>query len=344
MTVTGSADAKEARLVESARKIRPPFDLDLSLRFYSPQENLDGMHHPVVAAFHRFVGDEWTPPDPPAGARRVALLMPCTKLKPYSTSREHRAINGALRAAGWRPAGPSTAPEELARYLGEGESPDVLHDGPLRRGDVHLDRFVVSEPLAIVPYPHIYYWQDRRSPASSYDDPGLFEARGTSVSPERSDCTATPLGNGKWRWGPAERQAYAETHNYLAGVIRRALVRLSHRYAAMGAWVSPGLTHRSFLAGTDLRRAEGLPRSRRGTDGPVQLVGVLEGGSGLVTVMPSQEQLEEARGRLAARLRAEGRKATPGAVRAVYARGDGNDTPLGLPESLTYLTAWLEAV
>ena len=343
MTTITESHTEDARWAESARKIRPPFRLDPSLRFYSPQANLDAMSHPEVAAFHEYVRDLWEPPPAPNGGRRVAVLLPCTKFKPYSTSREHRAINGALRAAGWEPYGPSTAPDSLAQYLDGGEDPALLHDGPLRRGDVYLDRFVLSEPLAIVPYSNIYHWQGRRSPATAYDDPGLFEARGTSVSPERADCTAVPLSNGKWRWGPAERQAYAETHNFLADVISKALTRLSPFYASIGAWVSPGLTHRSFLADRAFRRAEGLPMSRSGLEGPVKLVGVLETAPGVVTVMPSQDQLEEARARLAVRLEAEGRKATPGAVRAVYARGDGNDTPLGLPESLTHLVAWLDS-
>ena len=341
MTITEQGK-KDARWDESARKIRQPFELDPTLRFYSPQANRDAMSHPEVAAFHEYVKDGWEPPSTPVDARRVALLIPCTKLKPYSTSREHRAINGALLAAGWEPDGESTAPEGLTDYLDEGDDPALLHDGPLRNGNVFLDRFVLSEPMGIVPYSHIYYWQGRRSPAAAYDDPGLFEARGTSVSPERDDCTAVPLGNGKWRWGPAERQAYAETHNYLADVIAKALTRLSPHYAAIGAWVSPGLTHRSFLADRAFRRLEGLPMSRSGLEGPVQLVGALETAPGVVTVMPSQDQLAEARDRLAVRLRSEGRKATPGAVRAIYARGDGNDTPLGLPEALVHLVAWLD--
>ena len=343
MTTLTQEAVKDERWTESARKIRAPFKLDPSMRFYSPQTNLEAMDHPVIAAFHRYVSDKWQPPATPAGTGRVALLVPCTKYKPYSTSREHRAINGALLAAGWEPDGDSTAPGSLAGYLDEGEEPGLLHDGPLRKGNVYLDRFVLSEPLSIVPYTDIYYWQGKQSPAASYDDPGLFEARGTSVSPERADCTAIPLGNGKWRWGPAERQAYAATHNYLADVIRKALVRLSPFYSAIGAWVSPGLTHRSFLADRAFRRAEGLPMSKSGTGGPVKLVGVLEKAPGLVAVMPSQDQLEEARSRLAVRLRSEGRKATPGAVRAVYARGDGNDTPLGLPESLAHLVTWLDS-
>lgn len=342
MTEAG-AHPKAARLTDSARKIRSPFVLDLSLRFYSPQENLEGMGHPAVAAFQEFAAEEWEPPAAAEeGARRVALLIPCTKYKPYSTSREHRAVNGALLEAGWKPEGSSTAPGVLRGVLDEGEAPEVLHDGPLRRGGVYLDRFVLSEPLGLVPYEHICFWRKRPSPAATYDDPGLFESRGTSVSPERPDCTAVRLENGKWRWGPGERQAYAETHNILAGVIRRALVRLSPFYAAIGAWVSPGLTHRSFLADRAFRKADGLPLSKAGLEGPVELVGVLDGAPpGLVTVMPTREQLEDARRRLAERLRAEGRGASPGAVRAVYARGDGNDTPLGLPESLTHLTAWL---
>ena len=342
MTITAQATI-DSRWDESARKIRPPFELDPSLRFYSPQANRDAMSHPEVAAFHEYVADRWAPPDTAAGARRVALLIPCTKFKPYSTSREHRAINGALLTAGWAPHGASAAPADLHDYLDEGEHPALLHDGPLQKGNVYLDRFVLSEPLAIVPYSNIYYWEGRRSPAAAYDDPGLFESRGTSVSPEREDCTAVPMSNGKWRWGPAERQAYAETHNYLAGVIAKSLTRLSPYYAAIGAWVSPGLTHRSFLADRAFRRAEGLSMSRSGLEGPVQLMGVLETAPDLVTVMPSQDQLEEARTRLAVRLRSEGRKATPGAVRAIYARGDGNDTPLGLPESLTHLVAWLDS-
>jgi hypothetical protein len=31
-------------------------------------------------------------------------------------------------------------------------------------------------------------------------------------------------------------------------------------------------------------------------------------------------------------------------VAAVYARGDGHDTPLGLPESLQFLTDWLDGI
>ena len=86
--------SRDDRLADSVKKIRSPFELDPSLRFYSPQENWEGMTHPRVAAFQAYVRDEWEPAETPDGARRVALMIPCTKYKPYSTSREHRAING----------------------------------------------------------------------------------------------------------------------------------------------------------------------------------------------------------------------------------------------------------
>ena len=92
-----------------------------------------------------------------------------------------------------------------------------------------------------------------------------------------------------------------------------------------------------------LRDAEGLPRWRRGTGGRLPLHGVLDELPGAVTVMPTVEQQERARTALAGRLASEGRPAGPGAVAAVYARGDGHDTPLGLPESLAFLTDWLDS-
>ena len=337
---SGAALHPDQRLADSLRKIRAPYALDPSLRFYSPQANRDALRHPRVAAWLDFVTERWEP-EP---GDRVALLIPCTKYKPYSTSREHRAINGALLAAGWSPVGGSSAPAELLAVLDPGEDPALLHEGPLGKDGVLLDRIVMSEPLALVPYPFIYEWEGTQSVATSYDDPGLFEGRGSSVSPERPDSTAVEVSGGKWRWGPAEREAYVAVHNQLSGVIARVLTRVGPRYRAVGAWVSPGLTHRSFLADAPLRAAEGLPRWRRGTGGRLPLHGVLDEVPGAVTVMPTVEQQERARAALAGRLASEGRPAGPGAVAAVYARGDGHDTPLGLPESLAFLTDWLDSV
>jgi hypothetical protein len=317
------------------------------MRFYSPQENRDALDHPRVAPWLRFVASEWTPPAVAGTADRLAVLLPCTKYKPYPTSREHRGINAALQAAGWEPVGEgerqrAEVPEALRAVLDPGEDPAVLHAGPLRRGATVLDRFVVSEPLALVPYEHVYSWRGEQSPAASYDDPGLFESRGTSVSPEREDCTAQQRADGTWRWGPAERDAYADVHERIVAVLSAALSRLRPSYTAMVAWVSPGLTHRSFLADRALRHAEGIAAARRGTSGMRRLSGVLDAHPGLIDVLPTRAQLAQASDALADRLRREGRPATTGSVRSVLARGDGHDTPLGLPEALVHLTAWLD--
>jgi hypothetical protein len=330
------------RLDDSRAKIRAPFELDPGLCLYSPQANREALGHPRVAEWLDFVENRWDPG--PAAGRRAALLVPCTKYKPYSTSREHRAINGALLAAGWEPKGDSNAPEGLFDLLEPGEPEELLHEGPLHRGDVVLDRIVMSEPLALVPYTFIYEWNGRPSVATAYDDPGLFESRGTSVSPERPDSTAVEAGDGRWRWGANERAAYVDVHNRLAEVIAATFTRIGHRYSTVGAWVSPGLTHRSFLADREFRRADGLPASKMGPSGRLGLRGALDIVPGAVTIMPTADQLAAAREKLSERLAREGRPTSQQAVRAVYARGDGNDTPLGLPESLEHLADWTRSI
>lgn len=331
------------RLARSAGKIRPPFALDPQLRFYSPQDNRDAFALPRVADWHDHL-TRWRPREVAGTTRRLAVLLPCTMYKPYPTSREHRAINAALLGAGWMPVGPDESPGELAAALDPDEDPRVLHNGPMVRGTVVLDRIVVSEPLGLVPYDHVYYVDGRPSPATAYDDPGLFESRGTSVSPERADSTARLRADGRWAWGPAERDAYVDVHERLVEVIGTTLARVAACYLRIVAWVSPGLTHRSFLADRSTRRRDGLAASRLGARGRRPLTGVLDTHPGIVDVLPDPGQVADAKTRLAARLRNEGRPGTPGAVRAVFARGDGHDTPLGLPELLTTLTAHLDTL
>lgn len=333
----------EARLEVSRRKIRAPFELDPSLCLYSPQANVDALSHPRVASWLTFITDEWEPLEVPGTTRRLGLLLPCTKYKPYVSSREHRAINAALLAAGWSPVWPEQPPAQLLELLEPGEDPDLLTVSPLARDGVVLDRFVVSEPLALVPYTEALYHHGQQSPASCYDDPGLFESRGTSVSPERADCTARQVPDGSWRWGPAEREAYVRMHNELATQLTTALRRLSPWYDGWTAWVSLGLTHRSFLADAGLRVDEGLPTVRRGRDGMLRLTGVLDELPGLVDVLPTRGQADAALASLGDRLRREGRPSGAGSVRSVFARGDGHDTPLGLPELLDQLIAHLDA-
>ncbi|WP_419918050.1 hypothetical protein [Candidatus Poriferisocius sp.] len=334
----GTAKKKD-RFADSAAKIKPPFEIDPTMLFYSPQENVDAFEHPRIAPYLRWIAQKW---QPPTDGPRLALIIPCTKSKPYPTSREHRSINRALLRAGWVPDGTGKPPEALYSTLDSGDDPRLLDSGAMFRNGIALDRIVISEPLALVPYTHVYTWQNGPSPASAYDDPGLFESRGTSVSPWRDDHTATQNASGKWTWGPAEREAYVQAHNTLVGFIHETLARVSHHYTAIGAWTSPGLTHRSFLINSAQRRAEGLPMSRRGASGPVTLRGVCDLAPGIVDIMPTVGQLEQARSDLAIRLEHEGRKHSAGTVRAVYARGDGHDTPLGLPELLDHLTAWLD--
>ncbi|MDQ2677097.1 MAG: hypothetical protein M3Y51_00025 [Actinomycetota bacterium] len=331
-----------ARLEASRRKIRAPFELDPSMRFYSPQANVDALSHPRVAAWLDLIRERWTPTPVPGSRARLALLVPCTKYKPYPTSREHRSVNAGLLAAGWRPVRPSGAPPEILEHLGPDDDPELLNESPLERDGVVLDRFVVSEPLALVPYEHTMYLDGAPSPATAYDDPGLFEARGTSVSPERDDCTAEPRGDGTWSWGPNERAAYVRMHNTMSDAIGTALARLSPHYDHVVGWTSPGLTHRSFLADAAVRAGDGLASTRRGPDGDLPLRGVLDEHPGLLTVLPDDGQRGRARERLAARLESEGRARSEASVRAVFARGDGHDTPLGLPELVDELVAHLD--
>jgi len=341
---TASELTRQARLPSSARKIRPPFAIDPTMCFYSPQENVDSLQHPRVAEWLDFVRREWTPSAVPgAKAGRIAVLVPCTKYKPYPTSREHRGINAALLAAGWEPSG-GDIPGGLAECLEPGEDPRLLDVSPMVRDGWVLDRFVVSEPLALVPYEHVYHWRGEQSPAASYDDPGLFESRGTSVTPYRTDSTATPASDGTWRWGPGEREAYADMHNALVEVLATALGRFGSAYAGIGAWVSPGLTHVSFLADLARRRTDGIPASRRGLTGAKPLTGVLDLLPGALTLMPTRPQLDTAFEALAARLAEQGRSSSPGSTRSVFARGDGRDTPLALPETLVHLTGWINGV
>lgn len=337
--------AKSDRFADSASKIKAPFEVDPTMLFYSPQENVDAFTHPRIAAYLKWIAEDWTPP---LGDPRIAVIIPCTKSKPYPTSLEHRAINGALLASGWSPDGRGKPPDKLYEVLDAGDpghpdnDPQLLDVGTMTRNGVSLDRIVISEPLGLVPYTHVYEWDGGQSPSCSYDDPGLFESRGTSVSPWRKDHTATQTASGRWTWGPAERGAYVLAHNTLADVIHRTLSRVGSRYRAIAAWTSPGLTHRSFLMGRAQRKAEGLPLSRMGSDGAAPLHGVCDKTPGIVDILPTTAQMAQARTDLAGRLKREGRNHSPGAVRGIYARGDGHDTPLGLPELLTHLTAWLD--
>ena len=335
---------RENRFHESSIKIREPFIIDPSLCIYSPQENVDSLEHPKIRSWMKFIKNDWEPSPTPKGFKRLALIIPCTKYKPYLTSREHKAINSSLLRDGWEPAGNSDAPSELEKFIEDGDDPRIFHEGSLKKRNLILDRIVISEPLGLVPYQFVYYWKGKQSPATSYDDPGLFESRGTSISPYREDCTATKVSGGKWRWGSSERSSYVHMHNYLVEVIAYSLKRVSNNYHCIGAWVSPGLTHRSFLADQKRRKEEGIPQARKIEGGSKKLYGVLDIEPEMLRIMPTIEQLKMSQQKLEKRLKNEGRNSSPRTVRSIYARGDGNDTPLGLKEALEFLLKWLNQI
>ncbi len=335
-------ETRDGRLAESRAKIVPPFRLDDSMRFYSPQDNVDALDHPRVRPFWEFVRDAYVP-DLPAG-RHIAVIIPCTKTKPYPLSIEHRRINAAILGAGFRPlAGvPDTVPPpEFLDRLDPDEDPDVLTVSPLVRPGTVVHRYVVSEPMGLVPYEYVYRWRGEQSPASAYDDPGLFEQRGTAVSPWRDDCTGILGADGRWKWGDAEKAAYVEVHNRLTEIVAATLERLRSHYDLIVAWVAPGLTHRSFMMAADDRGSEGIAGTKSAGGRRLRLIGVNDRVPGLVSIHPTRREADDALDRLTERLRAGDPTITRRAAQAVYARGGGGATPLALPEMLEVLTALL---
>jgi hypothetical protein len=327
------------RIRESRDKICPPFVLDETLCLYSPQDNVDALAHPRVADWRRFITETYKP-DLPAGKRHILLLMPCTKTKPYPFSVEHKRINHALLTAGFRPTGSLVAPPELLDVLEPEFPPDVLNFSVLadNRGTV-VHRVVVSEPLGVVPYEHIMSYEDKPSPATAYDDPGLFENRGNAVSPWRPDFTATAISETQWKWGDEERRGYVTMHNVMSDWIAKFVARLADRYTDHIAWVAPGLTHRSFVVGRNERKANNVPAFRKVGDGKMYLIGANDRLPPELAIkcLPTSDHCRIAMEKLAGRL---GRKVSQ--VGGAYSRGGGNATPLALPEVLEVLVETLQ--
>ena len=327
---------RDARIADSMHKFRKPFVLDPTLCLYSPQDNIDALAHPRIAAWIDFVRAQYTPALP-GGTRHVLLFMPCTKTKPYPLSTEHQAINHHLLGNGFRPSGQESLPPGLADGLEPGMPAEALNLTPLQHenGTV-VHRMVISEPLGVVPYEHIVQYPGGPSPATAYDDPGLFENRGNAVSPWRADCTAVQTGPARWKWGMNEKRGYVEMHNEMAAIVAAVVQRIGHCYDDIISWVAPGLTHRSFVLAARERAEHRIAASR--------LVGtqrlVLRGANDFldrpIECLPTLAQCSAARHRLAARLGLTIRQAG-----GVYARGGMNATPLALPEMLDVLVARL---
>lgn len=329
---------ERAELIElSKRKPIPPFTLDESLTFYCPQENLEAFGHPVVAEWHRFITAEYNPALD--GGPSTMLILPCTKDKPYIMSREHLAVNSHLLKLGFVPDD-ALVPEGLESHLPPEYDKSCLNNRLLRRDGLTLHRCVISEPLGIVPYEFLYYYRDRKSPASRYDDPGLFEHRPNTVCPWRADCTGIPKGK-NLRWGDNEKLAYVQVHNRLVHIIATALKRLEPRYSRILAYVSPGLTHRSFLSSKEEKKASGIRTARRIAGRTYALEGVNDLHPHLVSIVPTKEEWEDIFKAVEARLLAEDPSASEAGVRGYFARGGGGATPLALPESLETLERYL---
>jgi hypothetical protein len=326
------------RIVESKQKIEPPFLLDETLCLYSPQDNVDALAHPRIASWLRFIRESYAP-RLPKGRRRVLLLMPCTKTKPYPFSSEHKHINQRLIDQGFRPAGSKRLPSALRTRLEPQFSPDVLNLSPLVGDDgTVLHRVVISEPMALVPYECIVEYAGKPSPATAYDDPGLFENRGNAVSPWRADSTAIELSPTRWQWGDEERRHYVLMHNAMAEAMAATIVRIGRHYTDIVAWVAPGLTHRSFILSQGERAANNVRSSRRVGTAQHALIGAndrlppdLE-----IECLPTPQHCADAIVRLARRL-----GTSVDHAKGVYSRGGANATPLALPELLDVLVARL---
>jgi hypothetical protein len=326
-------------IVESSKeKVIPPFTLDESLTFYCPQENLEAFDNPIVADWHSFIASSYEPPT--TRGRRVMLILPCTKYKPYIMSKEHLAINTHLLSSGFEPAGPVDVPPGLEEHLPAQHDTALVNNGLLVRDDLVLHRFVISEPMGLVPYELLYYYRGKLSPVSRYDDPGLFEHRPNTVCPWRDDCTGVQKGD-HLRWGDNEKLVYVQVHNRLVKLIAGVLHRLQPSYERILAYVSPKLTHRSFLTSSDEKKDGGLRAARRIASKTYPLEGVNDIHQGLVTILPSREELARIMSNLQRRLEAERGSVTPGLVRGYFARGGGGATPLALPETLQVLDEYL---
>jgi hypothetical protein len=338
MSVKGSAmvtvDDRAKRILESALKIESPFQLDDTLCLYSPQDNVDSLNHPRIAAWLDFIQNEYQPALPDA-ERRVLLFMPCTKTKPYPFSSEHMAINQRLLDEGYRPTLRSYLPQELQARLEPHFSPEVLNLSPLvNASGTVLHRMVISEPMAVVPYEHIAEFRGKASPAVAYDDPGLFENRGNAVSPWRADCTAVRMSATRWRWGDEERRQYVTMHNEMARILANVVARIGHTYTDVVSWVAPGLTHRSFVLARDERAFHHVATSRKVGAKRLELIGANDhlAAESRIACLPVPDDCKRAIERLSRRLKIDISRAT-----AIYARGGANATPLALPELLDVL-------
>jgi hypothetical protein len=161
------------------------------------------------------------------------------------------------------------------------------------------------------------------------------------VSPWRKDFSGIRISPKKWRWGSEERRAYVTMHNEMSKRLAQVIGRIRPNYSAVVAWVSPGLTHRSFILARDQRRSNGVAFARRVGDRNLPLQGAndLLAPEDWIECLPTVKQCELAKRRLAKRL---GRPVS--AIGGYYSRGGGEATPLALPELLDFLVSRLDKI
>lgn len=320
----------------SKEKMVFPYELEENLTLYCPQENLEAVDLPLIKNHLYYMLNDYIPPI--SGSGTILLLLPCTKAKPYTISAEHKYINRFLFEEGFEPVSDASYPQELKEIMGEQEE-HLLNNGILKRNNTYIHRMVISDlPTVLVPYEYIYYYRDDFSIFSRYDDPGLFEHRGNTVCVWREDCSGVKVGK-KYRWGPLEKAAYVRVHNIHAEAMAGVLSKLKGYYDHMLAYVTPKMTHRSFLADTSEKKEVGLPVFRNTVNGREHFIGVNDLHPSLVKIIPSQEELHLILDNLRKRLGFAAKDLAK--AKAYFATGGGIATGLILPESLSVLANYL---
>jgi len=323
---------REVMLQLSKGKMVFPYELEESLTLYCPQENIEAIDLPLITDHLQHMLNDYVPPI--SGPGTILLLLPCTKAKPYTISAEHKYINRFLFEEGFEPVDDAIYPQELKEQIGDQEM-HLLNNSILKRKNIYIHRMVVSDlPTVLVPYEYIYYYQDDLSVFSRYDDPGLFEHRGNTVCVWREDCSGIKRGK-KYRWGPLEKSAYVKVHNIHAEAMAGVLSKLSTQYEKIIAYVTPKMTHRSFLADVSEKKEVGLPLFRITVNGREHFVGVNDLHPSLVKIIPSWKELSLITDNLRNRLGFATQDLTK--VKTYFATGGGIATGLVLPETLSVL-------
>ena len=115
------------------KKLTGEIDIDLDIIFTAPGTIIikgeELFFHPIIKIYHEYILRVWNPISP----GKIALFTPCSNIKPIPRSFMNRKIDAILRKYGI---------------------------------SIIVDRYIVSEPLGIIPYSQAYLF-----PAAHYDYP-----------------------------------------------------------------------------------------------------------------------------------------------------------------------------